>query len=117
MSNPHCFQHITAKSIDLWIDPNSTMAEIQRFVGLMGVFNAKVGSDPLRFTLTPKKALKSRLLYHAGISMVRPLPHPRFSHPTTGSRIIRLSEAINIARTLAGIRPGDRLTLKQKFVV
>lgn len=112
MNQPHAFQELNSKHCILWISPNSTMAEIERFTGLVGVFNAQGGVDPLRFTLTPKKGLKARLLYHCNVTMIRPLPHPRFSHPTTGKRLIRLSEAISIARILSGIRPGDKLTSK-----
>ncbi len=115
MTQPYAFQEIRAVTIILWISADSTLAEIQRFVGIMGIFHAEGSVDPLCFTLTPKRALKARLLYHAGITVVRPLPHPRFSHPTTGKRVIRLSEAINISRTLSGIPPGERLTTRSKI--
>ncbi len=115
-TTPHAFQDINTQRCILWISPESSMAEIQRFVGLMGVFNAKGGTDPLRFTLTPKKGLKARLLYHCNVTVVRPLPHPRFSHPTHGKRVIRLSEAINISKILSGIPEGEKLTTRSKFI-
>ncbi len=116
MNPQHCFQHLTEKTTQLWIDPNSSMPEIQRFVALMAVFHAKGGIDPLRFTLTPKKALKARLLYVSNVTVVRPLPHPRFTHPTTGTDLLRFSEALSIAKKLQGIPEGERLTTRTKFI-
>lgn len=112
---PHAFQEIRSLyCIMLWIDPNSSMAEIERFVGIMGVFHAQGGTDPLRFTLTPKRAIKARLFYHANITVVRPLPHPRFTHPTR-TRFLRYSQAMELAKTLCGIPEGKKLTTRTTF--
>lgn len=111
----HCFQQINERSIVLWLDHNATMTEIQRFVGIMGVFNAQGGTDPLRFTLTPKKALKAKLLFVSNITVIRPNPHPRFTHPTTGRSILRYSQAMFIAKKLQGIPEGEKLTLRHSF--
>lgn len=115
-TSPYAFQQADSKEVHLWISPETTMAEIQRFVGIMGVFEAKGGTDPLQFSLTPKKGVKARLLYHSNVTVVRPLPHPRFSHPTTGKRIIRLSEAIALSRVLQGIPDGEKLTVRTKYL-
>jgi hypothetical protein len=111
----HSFQEIRPNSIALWIDANSTLAEIQRFVGIMGAFRCDRCIGSLRFELTPKRALKARLFYHSDITVVRPLPHPRFTHPSTGARILRYSEAMALSKTLQGIPEGERLTTRSKF--
>lgn len=115
MSSPHLFREIHERHLILWIDSNSTMAEIQRFVGLMGVFHAEGGVDPLRFCLTPKKALKATALYLSNVTAVRGLPHPRFKHPTTGISVLRFSQALFLAKKLQGIPEGEKLTTKSKF--
>lgn len=115
MNSQYCFQELHDRHMVLWIDPNSTMIEIQRFVGLMGVFKAEGWPDPLRFTLTPKMGLKARLFYRSNMTVVRPLPHPRFTHPTTGTQVLRFSQALSLAKKLQGIPEGEKLTLKHKF--
>lgn len=115
MNSPYLFREIHERHLILWIDPNSTMAEIQRFVGIMGVFGAESGLDPLRFCLTPKKALKATALYLSNVTAVRGRPHPRFKHPTTGISVLRFSEALFLAKKLQGVPEGEKLTIKTKF--
>ncbi len=91
------------------------MAQIERFVGIVGAFNAKPSPDPLRFTLTPKKGLKARLFYISNITCIRQPPHPRFNHPTTGTKSLRFSEALDLAKKLQGIPLGEKLTHQHKF--
>jgi len=110
-----CHFYPTQDRYVLLLDPNSTMAEIQRFVGLMGVFKAEGGVDPLRFELTPKRGVKARLLFVSNFTVLRSDKHHRFTHPTTGLKALRLSEALTLGKSLQGVPQGEKLTPKTKF--
>ncbi len=115
MKPNYCYKKIEPHYVILWITPESSMAEIQRFVGIMGAFNAQGSLDPLQFILTPVKALKARLMYNANLTAVRQYPHPRFTHPTLGKKIIRYSLALELAKHFHGIPEGEKLTLRENY--
>lgn len=99
----------------VWISAQSTLAEIERFVGIMDVLKIKGGIDPLRFTTTPKRALKARLFFNSNFTVVQSWPKPRLIHPTTGFKRLRYPVAMALARKLQGIPDGVRLTLSSNY--